>query len=170
MNPSITTPAADAAKSIQALIADEAQYLCVVVAKATLATLLTERSALIAERDALQLDLRRLMEKHNALHVNAQAVRVERDALRASFPQWISITDARKPAFRRPVLVRVEWSKGWGYARNGAWRSRHVLERVIPASFDAGGGRDGWRATVDALTRLDPHGIFRSPLLDRLLG
>lgn len=68
-------------------------------------------SALIAERDALQLDLRRLMEKHNALHVNDQAVRVERDALRASLPQWISITDARKPAFRRPVLVRVEWSK-----------------------------------------------------------
>ncbi|EHN09705.1 FAD/FMN-containing dehydrogenase [Patulibacter medicamentivorans] len=86
---------------------------------------------------------------------------------------------ARMVAFERWLLaafdpgevgVRVEWSKGWGYARKGAWRSRHVLERVIPASFDAGGGRGGWRPTVDALTRLDPHGIFRSPLLDRLLG
>ena len=55
-----TTPAADAVSAIQALIDDEAQYLCVVVAKTHLALLLSEiaaatarESALIAERDAL---------------------------------------------------------------------------------------------------------------------
>lgn len=33
------------------------------------------------------------------------------DQLRAALPQWISIDDERKPAFRHPVLVRVEWRK-----------------------------------------------------------
>lgn len=55
----------------------------IVAAIAVLRTVEPRESAIIAERDALQLDLRRLMEKHNALHVNDQAVRVERDALRA---------------------------------------------------------------------------------------
>ncbi len=57
-----TTPAADAVSAIQALIDDEAQYLCVVVAKTNLALLLSEiaaatarESALIAERDALMI-------------------------------------------------------------------------------------------------------------------
>ena len=56
-----TTPAADAVSAIQALIDDEAQYLCVVVAKTNLALLLSEiaaatarESAIIAERDQLR--------------------------------------------------------------------------------------------------------------------
>ncbi len=66
--------------------------------------------------------------------------------------------------------VRVEWSKGWAYSAEGAWSDDDVLRRRIPASLDAGqpfGTRFG--DAVRVLNQLDPHRIYSSPLLDRLL-
>ena len=66
--------------------------------------------------------------------------------------------------------VRVEWSKGWGYTAAGAWTNELVVGTNVPASFTQGfaAGAD-FRAAVDMLDRLDPHRVFSSAFLDRLM-
>lgn len=68
------------------------------------------------------------------------------------------------------ALTRVEWSKGWAYTDAAAWSDGDVLGSVVPASFDDGDGdgRSAWDEAAEILERLDPHGVFRSPLHDRL--
>jgi hypothetical protein len=66
--------------------------------------------------------------------------------------------------------VRVEWSKGWGYTAAGAWTNAEVIGTRIPASFTQGMAADaGFRTAVDMLDRLDPHRVFSTPFLDRLM-
>ena len=66
--------------------------------------------------------------------------------------------------------VRVEWSKGWGYTAAGAWTNAEVIGARIPASFTQGMAADaGFRTAVDMLDRLDPHRVFSTPFLDRLM-
>lgn len=64
--------------------------------------------ALVAERDQLQLDLRRLMDKHNALHVNAHAVRAVAigllSACRTAFDQTCSVGRAKDWAQLRAAI------------------------------------------------------------------
>ncbi|MFF9625264.1 cholesterol oxidase substrate-binding domain-containing protein [Streptomyces griseosporeus] len=62
-------------------------------------------------------------------------------------------------------LVRVEWSKGWGYTERAAWSDARVLGEAVPRSF---GG--AWGEAAEVLRRLDPHRVYGSPLLDRLFG
>lgn len=66
------------------------------------------------------------------------------------------------------ATVRVEWSKGWAYTATDAWSDPAVLSTAIPASHRAGGG-PGWDEALATLTRLDPHRVFTTPLLDTLL-
>ncbi|WP_322726270.1 cholesterol oxidase substrate-binding domain-containing protein [Streptomyces spongiae] len=70
------------------------------------------------------------------------------------------------------ALARVEWSKGWAYTDAAAWSDGDVLGGAVPASFDDSGGdgesRSAWDEAGEILDRLDPHGVFRNPLLDRL--
>jgi FAD/FMN-containing dehydrogenase len=73
--------------------------------------------------------------------------------------------------YRPPyATVRPEWSKGWAYTAHGAWTNRRMLARTLPHAFRVARppGRR-WDAAVHALDRLDPHGVFTSPLLRSLL-
>jgi hypothetical protein len=66
--------------------------------------------------------------------------------------------------------VRVERSKGWAYTAAGAWTNAEVIGTRIPASFTQGMAADaGFRTAVDMLDRLDPHRVFSTPFLDRLM-
>jgi hypothetical protein len=66
--------------------------------------------------------------------------------------------------------VRVEWSKGWAYTAAGAWTNAEVIGGRIPASVTQGMAEDaGFRAAVDMLDRLDPHRVFCTKLLERLM-
>jgi FAD/FMN-containing dehydrogenase len=68
------------------------------------------------------------------------------------------------------AAVRPEWSKGWGYTDTAAWDDAHVLGHTVPQAY-----RDGqpieerWEDALAAYQRHDPHRVFSSPLLDRLL-
>jgi hypothetical protein len=73
--------------------------------------------------------------------------------------------------FRPPyATVRPEWSKGWAYTSRAPWTDRRLIGATIPNAFRAGRPRSQtWDAAVGALDRLDPHGVFTSPLLRSLL-
>ncbi|MET9827723.1 cholesterol oxidase substrate-binding domain-containing protein [Streptomyces sp. NPDC006385] len=60
--------------------------------------------------------------------------------------------------------ARVEWSKGWAYTDEAAWRDEEVLDAVVPGSF----GESAWGQAAGVLDRLDPHGVFGNAFLDRL--
>lgn len=62
------------------------------------------------------------------------------------------------------ALARVEWSKGWAYTDQGGWRSKHILDQVIPNGFPQ------WNWTVAQFNALDPKRVFTNPLLERLMG
>ena len=67
--------------------------------------------------------------------------------------------------YRPPyAMARPEWSKGWAYTARGAWTNRGIIERTVPRTF-----RPHWGGAVGSLDRLDPHGVFTSPLLRGLL-
>jgi FAD/FMN-containing dehydrogenase len=73
--------------------------------------------------------------------------------------------------FRPPyATVRPEWSKGWAYTANGAWSDPQMITSTIPRAFRVGRQPHlRWDAAIDSLHRLDPHGVFTSPLLGTLL-
>jgi hypothetical protein len=111
---------------------------------------------------------------------------------RSDFPEWdVAVwldilsfpgTPAANRAYReierwvfshyRPpyATVRPEWSKGWAYTANGAWTDGPTIVGAIPAAYRvARAPHRRWNATVGTLNRLDPHGVFTSPLLRSLL-
>jgi FAD/FMN-containing dehydrogenase len=66
--------------------------------------------------------------------------------------------------------VRVEWSKGWGYSNTAAWADAGVIGTTVPASLTTGqAAGDGFHDARATLNALDPHRIYRSPLLDAVL-
>jgi FAD/FMN-containing dehydrogenase len=68
------------------------------------------------------------------------------------------------------AAVRVEWSKGWGYTPDGAWTSEAAVSGAIPESLTTGQPvGTGFADAVAVLNTLDPHRIYVSPLLDRLM-
>jgi hypothetical protein len=73
--------------------------------------------------------------------------------------------------YRPPyATVRPEWSKGWAYTERGAWTNRRMITRTLPRAFSVARPPDRtWDAAVRTLHRLDPHGLFTSPLLRLLL-
>ncbi|MBD2785090.1 FAD-binding protein [Xenorhabdus sp. DI] len=69
------------------------------------------------------------------------------------------------------AAARVEWSKGWAYSENAAWEDEDIIKNNIPASFNEGQPVDNnWTAVISLLNTYDPHHIFRSPLLEKLLS
>ncbi|MCC8364768.1 FAD-binding protein [Xenorhabdus sp. PB61.4] len=67
--------------------------------------------------------------------------------------------------------IRVEWSKGWGYSTKGAWANEDILTQKIPASFTDGLPADNnWHSAINTLQKFDPHNLFRSPLLEKLIS
>lgn len=68
------------------------------------------------------------------------------------------------------ALVRPEWSKGWGYGADGAWTDPRMFKRRIPKSFRRKGSkRSDWKSGTATLEKLDPHRLFTSPLVRRLM-
>ncbi|AXQ27732.1 FAD-binding protein [Solimonas sp. K1W22B-7] len=66
--------------------------------------------------------------------------------------------------------MRVEWSKGWGYGSEKAWTDPVVLGQHIPQGFRAAAGPgENWDWALQRLDKFDPHRIFSSPMLDRLM-
>lgn len=63
------------------------------------------------------------------------------------------------------AVMRVEWSKGWGYTPSAGWANSEVLTNKIPASLPQG----SLQQAADILDSLDPKRVFSSPLLDALL-
>lgn len=68
------------------------------------------------------------------------------------------------------ALVRPEWSKGWGYGRDAAWDDQAMFRKRIPRSYKAKRARkSAWKAGTAILERQDPHRVFTSPLVRRLM-
>ncbi len=68
------------------------------------------------------------------------------------------------------ATMRVEWSKGWGYGSEAAWTDPVVLGQHIPQGFRAAAGaHEDWDWALARLDQFDPHRIFSSPMLDRLM-
>lgn len=68
------------------------------------------------------------------------------------------------------ATMRVEWSKGWGYGTEAAWTDPVVLGQHIPQGFRAAAGsHENWDWALNRLDKFDPHRIFSSPMLDRLM-
>lgn len=66
--------------------------------------------------------------------------------------------------------VRVEWSKGWAYTDDGAFRNQAELTTTIPDSYRRGQSPDdNWDWTLDRLNHYDPHRIFTNEFMDNLL-
>jgi hypothetical protein len=66
--------------------------------------------------------------------------------------------------------VRVEWSRGWAYTAAGARTNAEVIGGRILAAVTQGVADDaGFRASVDMLDAMDPHRMFSTTLLDRLM-
>jgi hypothetical protein len=61
-------------------------------------------------------------------------------------------------------------AKGWAYNAAGAWTNAEVIGGRILASVTQGMAEDaGFRAAVDVLDRLDPHRVFSTKFLERLM-
>lgn len=72
--------------------------------------------------------------------------------------------------FGDDALVRPEWSKGWGYTAEGAWRSGHYLHGTVPESYRLHrSGSENWDWAVRRLDQLDPYRVFSNDFLDALL-
>ncbi|MEK7912905.1 cholesterol oxidase substrate-binding domain-containing protein [Burkholderia contaminans] len=68
------------------------------------------------------------------------------------------------------ATVRPEWSKGWAYTDTAAWQDDTMLTTTIPNLHREGQPpSSSWDTARATLERYDPHRIFRSPLLDRLM-
>ncbi|MER0863918.1 cholesterol oxidase substrate-binding domain-containing protein [Pseudomonas aeruginosa] len=66
--------------------------------------------------------------------------------------------------------LRVEWSKGWGYSPAAAWDEPTVVDQLVAQSLRQGLVADNdWDSAVRQLNEADPHRLFSSPLLDRLM-
>lgn len=77
---------------------------------------------------------------------------------KAGLEAWI-----RRTFDGRRALARAEWSKGWAYDATGPWRPRQL------AAVGAPYGRRG-PVAIRLLDRIDPHRVFRSPVIGRVLG
>lgn len=67
--------------------------------------------------------------------------------------------------------VRVEWSKGWGYTSEAAWKNKDVLINKVPQSLTDPGHRvNSYRSAAVGLQRMDPYNIFTAPLHTVLVG
>ncbi|MCW2254949.1 hypothetical protein M2263_001040 [Providencia alcalifaciens] len=64
-------------------------------------------------------------------------------------------------------IIRVEWSKGWGYTSSNAWVNDDVIKNKIPNSYTIKGNE--WNDSILQLKKLDPHGVFSTYFVEKLL-
>lgn len=69
------------------------------------------------------------------------------------------------------ALVRPEWSKGWAYLPEGAWRNGDYLQGTVPDGYrEHRSSSEDWEWAAQRLRQLDPNGVFSNEFLDTLLG
>lgn len=60
--------------------------------------------------------------------------------------------------------------QGWGYSPAAAWDEPTVVDQLVAQSLRQGLVADNdWDSAVRQLNEADPHRLFSSPLLDRLM-
>lgn len=73
--------------------------------------------------------------------------------------------------FGRYAGVRPEWAKGWAFTDTSAWSDPTFIDEIIPAAFRyRQPPDDNWDTAAATLHALDPHGVYTSPLLNRLFA
>lgn len=78
--------------------------------------------------------------------------------------QWMS------NHYQGDSLMRPEWSKGWGYTNQKAWDSTSYIDYEIPRVHAQGQPEHlSIRSASHVLKRYDPHALFTSPLVQRIL-
>lgn len=66
--------------------------------------------------------------------------------------------------------MRVEWSKGWAYTPIGPWTNSQTIDQRVPDSFQAGSAAANvWSEGYNKMLALDPHKVYETVFLDRLL-
>lgn len=65
--------------------------------------------------------------------------------------------------FSSYAVVRPEWAKRWATTPAGPWTDDQIFDEFIPQAFSE------WDWAIETLERYDPHQVFTSPLLRRLL-
>lgn len=68
----------------------------------------------------------------------------------------------------RDAVVRVEWSKGYGYTKQGPWTDSRIVGGHVQSKFPDGEKLDGWNFAVATLNKYDPHQIFSNDYLSKL--
>ncbi len=83
-------------------------------------------------------------------------------------------TDVEQQVFKEfngpDSAVYVEWSKGWGYTKDGPWTNLDVMKKIIPNVLSEGRPKDdNFYTALKTLQKYDPKRLFSSPMLDKLL-
>lgn len=68
----------------------------------------------------------------------------------------------------RDAVVRVEWSKGYGYTKQGPWTDSRIVGGYVQSKFPDGEKLDGWNFAVATLNKYEPHQIFSNDYLSKL--
>lgn len=67
-------------------------------------------------------------------------------------------------------VVRVEWSKGYGYSKQGPWTNKRIVGGLLQSKFSASVDDDVWNVAVSTFNKYDPHRIFSNDYLNQLLA
>ncbi len=66
-------------------------------------------------------------------------------------------------------MVMPEWSKGWAYTAQGAWKNQQFLTNIRQRLTTGRGADDNWNWEVSTLKKYDPDALFTNPFLDELM-
>lgn len=66
------------------------------------------------------------------------------------------------------AVVRVEWSKGYGYTNQGPWTDSRIVEGFVQSKFPDSPSCDGWNFASATFDKYDPHRIFTNDYLNKL--
>jgi len=64
-------------------------------------------------------------------------------------------------------IIRAEWSKGWAFTQDGAWRNSTILQHYA-RTFSSSDQLQEWNWAVRTLQKHDPFNIFSNSFLDEL--
>lgn len=65
--------------------------------------------------------------------------------------------------------VMPEWSKGWAYTTEGAWKNQDFINRLRRRLTTGRSDDDNWNWEVATLKKYDPHNLFSNPFLDEFM-
>lgn len=66
------------------------------------------------------------------------------------------------------AVVRVEWSKGYGYTKQGPWTDPSIVGGLVQSKYPDSLNYDGWNFAVSTFDKYDPHRVFTNDYLDKL--